>query len=1485
MGTVFTGFMGQNSRERVLAEGKKRGMQAMLALMFLFLSFIELSGQNQPVKFNFTLTQGSTTSAGIYRRNGTLIKTLWNNVNYPAGTHTGIWDRTNDEGNLLTDTGYVVKVVTANVTYTWEGTIGNNSDSIAGSSKIRTFERFHSMAFAGNFGYFAIGYTEGVPSCYKFNINTPNSKINILMADNHDVDQECHYVATDGTNVYWAGFDPYNTSVNFVYATKTSNDLETSFSSGTSVSMTYGRTYNNAIDVYSNTSAAPSGLAVQKNGTYLFVAHKGLNLINVLNKSTGAFVRALSFTAPREICVDMNDNLWVVSGTNTIEKYTVNSNGTLSSTAILSIRGVTEPLAMAVSPNNSKIAILDGAASQQVKTFSNSTGVAWWTLGSAGGYINAPAVNDNKFYFNDSTTDLTKPFIAFQTDSSFWVGDPGNERVQHYSAARAFINRIMCLPASYSTAADRNDPTRVFNQFLEFKIDYSKPLKPNNGSWTLVNNWRRSIPANYYQSDMMRVFKQMITLSNNRTYAILDRFNNGIREPEVVELPSSGNLRFTGIFLDDFAIDIINTDGSLRRLVTSRNLGDSGYFEVQALTGFTNKGNPIWGSKVKTAYLPTIGSTDPAYLNVESAPVTSTGYNLVFNAEKDNKGYHLGAVKTGTKGYIWKTSKATFASYSGPFPTDGSFDIGNNVEYPGGDVYAVDRNIFWNHHGEFWKNSQTNYWNHYLDNGLMVGQFGINCLEGEATNKEAYAMGAGNVFSSTVVKVGNDYYVYHNDESVHSGIHRWKISGLNTIAEQTINLNFTASVSGGLTGSYFNGTDLNNFNYKVSQVDQTVNLSTPPSAITSSSNFSVRWTGFVKPSSSQAYTFYTNTTKGVRLWINGAMVINQWSNATLTEYRSSAINLTAGVLYSVRMEVNGGTATLSWSSNSVSKQVIPSTSLFPDGFPDYSTGYDLMEGLSGTGVLQDNFYGWKRNTTTEVNNAYNDYWNVESNIKSHQYNNPSLTIRFRRNTSNYSVTRDLGSSISCLQNWTLSGGILMEGDNPIIDNLGAGYFDILDDQGKIISRMTHEMTYISQNNRPTQIKINGKNVMSVNLPYLYSDLNKINNFSISMSGKTLTFVYGKYAAVTTKMFDTTANWNKPKTIRFSFFGDNYDRAYDIRSLKFSPTVPSAPVLTNNGSNRICQGSSVVLSAPAGAVSYLWNTGATTQNINASNTGVYSVTVNYGNNCSMTSNSINLVVKPAPVPQITLAGTTLTSNYLTGNQWYLNGIAIPGANQPTYRIIRAGSYSLTVTDTNGCSGSVNLAIPLPFKDVKFNSTCISETEIEIEWQTMESTDEFHYGIETSNDNGQTWQSVFETTADRSSIGSVYHSYKARVFKSKSAQTLYRWYSKDEEMKKVQNIPVVPENCYNNKMEAYPNPFNQSISLRLNSGFIPEQDLTIKIYDMQGKLIKTIDLHTEQGLSEGASIEVNDIENLPVGFYHIRVQGKESIYINQKMLKIN
>ena len=137
----------------------------------------------------------------------------------------------------------------------------------------------------------------------------------------------------------------------------------------------------------------------------------------------------------------------------------------------------------------------------------------------------------------------------------------------------------------------------------------------------------------------------------------------------------------------------------------------------------------------------------------------------------------------------------------------------------------------------------------------------------------------------------------------------------------------------GLMGAYFTNTTV--AGTPLTRTDGTVNFAwgngSPASSIPVD-GFSVRWTGQVQAQFSETYTFTTLSDDGVRLWVNGQQLINNWTDHGPTE-NSGSITLVAGEKYDLTMEYfeNGGgaVATLSWASPSTAKQIIPSTQLFP----------------------------------------------------------------------------------------------------------------------------------------------------------------------------------------------------------------------------------------------------------------------------------------------------------------------------------------------------------------------------------------------------------------------------------------------------------------------------------------------------------------------------------------------------------------------------
>ena len=158
-----------------------------------------------------------------------------------------------------------------------------------------------------------------------------------------------------------------------------------------------------------------------------------------------------------------------------------------------------------------------------------------------------------------------------------------------------------------------------------------------------------------------------------------------------------------------------------------------------------------------------------------------------------------------------------------------------------------------------------------------------------------------------------------------------------TITTPAANTTYTATysavpVSGnGLTGAYFPRRDLTGT--PIARIDPVVNFAwakSSPLAGIPADNFSVRWTGQVQPQFSGVTTFYALADDGVRLWVNGTLLVNRWVNNA--GEASGTINLTGGQKYTITMEyfekTNKASARLSWSHASQPKQVIPQARLY-----------------------------------------------------------------------------------------------------------------------------------------------------------------------------------------------------------------------------------------------------------------------------------------------------------------------------------------------------------------------------------------------------------------------------------------------------------------------------------------------------------------------------------------------------------------------------
>lgn len=162
--------------------------------------------------------------------------------------------------------------------------------------------------------------------------------------------------------------------------------------------------------------------------------------------------------------------------------------------------------------------------------------------------------------------------------------------------------------------------------------------------------------------------------------------------------------------------------------------------------------------------------------------------------------------------------------------------------------------------------------------------------------------------------------------------------------------------------------------------------------------------------------------------------------------------------------------------------------------------------------------------------------------------------------------------------------------------------------------------------------------------------------------------------------------------------------------------PATPTITSTG-NSICAGQSATLTSSS-ASGNTWSTGATTQVITVSSSGVYSLSVTGANGCNSPTTTVNVTVSPVqPTPTISANGPTtfcaggsvvLNSSNATGNTWNT------GATTQTILVTSSGNYSV-VSGAGTCSvSSTNFSVtvlPIPTTPSitsTGNSICAGET---------------------------------------------------------------------------------------------------------------------------------------------------------------------------------
>lgn len=113
----------------------------------------------------------------------------------------------------------------------------------------------------------------------------------------------------------------------------------------------------------------------------------------------------------------------------------------------------------------------------------------------------------------------------------------------------------------------------------------------------------------------------------------------------------------------------------------------------------------------------------------------------------------------------------------------------------------------------------------------------------------------------------------------------------------------TVASGTGLRGQYFANETLTGT--PVLTRTEAINFSwgtAAPGTGVAADRFSVRWSGFVEASATGDFVFQTNSDDGVRVWVNGVQVINNWTAHSATLNNSGNVAMTANQRYAITVE-------------------------------------------------------------------------------------------------------------------------------------------------------------------------------------------------------------------------------------------------------------------------------------------------------------------------------------------------------------------------------------------------------------------------------------------------------------------------------------------------------------------------------------------------------------------------------------------------------
>lgn len=311
----------------------------------------------------------------------------------------------------------------------------------------------------------------------------------------------------------------------------------------------------------------------------------------------------------------------------------------------------------------------------------------------------------------------------------------------------------------------------------------------------------------------------------------------------------------------------------------------------------------------------------------------------------------------------------------------------------------------------------------------------------------------------------------------------------------------------------------------------------------------------------------------------------------------------------------------------------------------------------------------------------------------------------------------------------------------------------------------------------------------------------------------------------------------------------------------SPCTP--PVVNLGADTTICQGTTLTLNAgSATGTTYAWSTGATTPTLAVTTAGTYHVTVTQAG-CSA---SDTIVVGTAANPTVALGADTTLCDVSTLSldagagtgytyQWSNN------ATTQTINVTTAGTYSVTVTNANGCTGTDEIAVAFSTLPTVTGITATGNPSPTFNFSAngANHAEDYHWDF---GHNGATATGATTSYTYPSLSTPATYTVTLTIINDCGEVTITTVVT-------VNPVGINDLGLDNNALKLYPNPGSHSVKLINESNYKMKQ---IIVTNILGQTVANISVQQN-------AQQMIDVTRLPAGLYNVRIEFEEGTVIRK------